>query len=201
MANDNLQQVLEGYEQERIQLGVTFLNQAMVAATLNDNPECIGKLIKMGAKNIDECIQLAKEKEIIGATAMLVLLKAALSGDKTMLYVFQTGNTSLSPEFAALNLTSRANSQISRTVRIRMISTIYALEIAQRSGQHSVVHELLLLTRTKKHIGSVDWSNLHLVGIDKYVLHRMCNWITTLNLSSNKLRSIPAEIEILTKVG
>ena len=55
MANDNLQQVLEGYEQERIQLGVKFLKQALVAATLNDNHECIGKLIKMGATNTDEC--------------------------------------------------------------------------------------------------------------------------------------------------
>ena len=202
MATDNLRQVLEGYEQERIQLRVTFLNQALVAATLNDNHECIGKLIKMGAKNIDECIQLAKEKGVINATAMLILLKAALTGDKTLLHVFQTGYASLTPEFAGLNLTHKVNSQIARVVRNRMISTIHALEVAQQSGQHSVVHELLLLTRTNKAIGSLNWSNLHLVSIDKCLINKMStDWVTTLNLSSNKLRSIPAEIEILTEVG
>ena len=201
MATDNLRQVLEGYEQERIQLGVTFLNQAMVAATLNDNHECIGKLIKMGAKNIDECIQLAKEKGVINATAMLILLKAALTGDKTLLYIFQTGYASLTPEFAGLNLTRQVNLKIAQAVRSHTISTIHVLEVAQQSGQHSVVQELLLLTRTNELIGSINWSNLHLVSMDRCLVHRMCNWVTALNLSSNKLKSIPAEIEILTKVS
>ena len=201
MATDNLRQVLEGYEQERIQLGVTFLNQAMVAATLNDNHECIGKLIKMGAKNIDECIQLAKEKGVINATAMLILLKAALTGDKTLLYIFQTGYASLTPEFAGLNLTRQVNLKIAQAVRSHTISTIRILEVAQQSGQHSVVQELLLLTRTNELIGSINWSNLHLVSMDRCLVHRMCNWVTALNLSSNKLKSIPAEIEILTKVS
>ena len=201
MATDNLRQVLEGYEQERIQLGVTFLNQAMVAATLNDNHECIGKLIKMGAKNIDECIQLAKEKGVINATAMLILLKAALTGDKTLLYVFQTGNASLTPEFATLNITCKVNSRIARAVKSGVVSTIHPLEVAQQSGQHSIVHGLLLLTRINKVIGSINWSNLQLVSVDRCLVHQMCNWVTTLELSSNKLRSIPAEIEILTKVS
>ena len=199
MATDNLLQVLEGYEQERIQLGVTFLNQALVAATLNDNHACIGKLIKMGATNIDECIQLAKEKGQINATAMLILLKAALTGDRTMLHIF--GDASLNPEFASLSLTSEFNSKMNRAVERRAISTVHPLEVAQQTGQHSVVYELLLLTRIKKSSGSVDWSSLHLVSIDKYLIEKMCNWVTRLNLASNRLKSIPAEIEMLVKVS
>jgi hypothetical protein len=88
MATDNLLQVLEGYDLERIPLEVQFLNQALVAATDIDNHECIGKLIKMGATNIDECIQLAKEKVKINAAAMLILSKVGLTGDKTMLHIF-----------------------------------------------------------------------------------------------------------------
>ena len=82
MAEDNLREVLESYERERIDLGETFMKQCLVAATLTDNHECIGKLVKMGAKNIDECLTLAKEEELTNATTMLMLMKAALTGDK-----------------------------------------------------------------------------------------------------------------------
>ena len=199
MATDNLLQVLEGYEQERIQLGVTFLNQALVAATLNDNHECIGKLIKMGATNIDECIQLVKEKGQINAIAILIMLKAALSGDRSMLYVFS--DASLNSEFAALSLTSEIKLKMNQAVASGVVSTIPPLEVAQQTGHHSVVHELLLLTRSYKSNGSVNWSGLHLVSVDKYLIKKLCNWVTKLNLSSNKLKSIPADIEILIKVS
>ena len=198
MATDNLLQVLEGYEQERIQLGLTFLNQALVAATLNDNHECIGKLIKMGATNMDECIELAKEKGQVNATAMLIMLKAGLTGDRTMLHVF--GDASLNPEFASLSLTSEFNSKMNRAIERRVISTVHPLEVAQRTGHHSVVYELLLLTRIEKSSGSVDWSSLHLVSIDRYLIKKICDWITKLNLASNRLKSIPAEIKMLVKV-
>ena len=198
MATDNLLQVLEGYEQERIQLGLTFLNQALVAATLNDNHECIGKLIKMGATNMDECIQLAKEKGQVNATAMLILLKAALTGDRIMLHVF--GDVSFNPEFASLCLTGEFNSKMNRAIESRVISTVQPVEVAQRTGHHSVVYELLLLTRIEKSSGSVDWSCLHLVSIDKHLIKKICDWTTKLNLASNRLKSIPVEIEMLVKV-
>ena len=203
MATDNLLQVLEGYEHERIELGVTFLNQALVAATLNDNHECVGKSIKMGATNIDECIQLAKEKGIINATAMLMLLKAALTGDKSWLSVF--GDAVLSPEFVAplnqiLSVDTKVNSDINRAIGRQKISTIYPLQIAQQNGHHSVVYELLLLSHNKT-LWSVNWNNLRLTSFDNCLIKKMYNWVRILDLSSNKIRSIPGEIEILTEVS
>ena len=204
MATDNLLQVLEGYEHERIELGVTFLNQALVAATLNDNHECVGKLIKMGATNIDECIQLAKEKGIINATAMLMLLKAALTGDKSWLSVF--GDAVLSPEFVArlnqiMSADTEVKSDINRAIGRQKISTIYPLEIAQQNGHHSVVYELLLLSHNKALSGSVNWNNLCLTSFDNRLIKKMYNWVRVLDLSSNKIRSIPGEIGILTEVS
>ena len=46
----------EGYEKTRIEIGGTFMKQCLEAATLSDKPQCVGKLVKMGAKNIDECL-------------------------------------------------------------------------------------------------------------------------------------------------
>ena len=82
MAEDNLLQVLEGYEKRRIEMGETFMKQCLEAATLSDNPQCVGKLVKMGAKNIDECLE--KKGVVNSATAMLLLMKAALTGDKML---------------------------------------------------------------------------------------------------------------------
>ena len=83
---DNLLQVIEGYERTHIEMGETFMRQSLEAATLSDNHECVAKLVKLGAKNIDECLALAKEKGgVTKATAMLLLMKAALTGDKTVL--------------------------------------------------------------------------------------------------------------------
>ena len=39
----------------------------------------------MGATNIDECIQLGKEKGVTNAIAMLLLMRAALTGDDSFL--------------------------------------------------------------------------------------------------------------------
>ena len=47
-------------KKKKLVLAKCALNRALLAATLNDNHECIGNLIKMGAKNIDECIRLAE---------------------------------------------------------------------------------------------------------------------------------------------
>ena len=156
--NDNLQQVLESYEQEHIYLDVNFLNQALVAATLNDNHGCIGKLIKMGATNVDECIQLSKEKGTVNTLAMLFLMKAALTGNERF----------LKQEMACHDLELPNNSFLHcHIVHImKHSSTIDALEVAQRCGQHAVHRKLMVLTSSS----ASGWSKLNLMHIDVRVL-------------------------------
>ena len=141
MATDNLLQVLEGYDLERIPLEERFLNQALVAATDLDNHECIGKLIKMGATDItkiDECIQLAKEKGKINAATMLFLSKIGLTGDKIFNIIFGDATSSL--EFTALGVTNEEiNLKMKQAVESGEVSTVYPLEIAQQNGHPSVV--------------------------------------------------------------
>ena len=200
---DNLRQILEGYEQQRIQTSLKFLNQALVAATLNDNHECIGKLIKMGARNIDECIQLAKEKNLVNATAMLLLMRAALTGDETFLNL----NHLLFPACALYQELPRSGSlehSLLRKVVLTVqcggrLSTFDAVEVAQQNGQHSMCRKLMMLTGTFQHQGCISWSKLNLVSIDVQLLE-MCKWVTDLDLSANKLHVIPSEIGILSMV-
>ena len=198
--------MLEGYDLERIPLEERFLNQALVAATDLDNHECIGKLIKMGATDItkiDECIQLAKEKGKMNAATMLILSKIGLTGDKMMLHIIFGDAATSSLEFTALGVTNEEiNLKMKQAVESGEVSTVYPLEVAQQNGHHSVVRRVLLLTRINKSDGSVKWSNLHLVStLDNYLIKGMYNWVRVLDLSSNKLKCIPAEIEMLTEVS
>ena len=201
MAEDNLLQVLERYEKTRIEIGGTFMKQCLEAATLSDNPQCVGKLVKMGAKNIDECLALAEKKSIVNsATAMLLLMKAALTGDKTLL--------PLNPSFvraASLSLEqeikSCSNEHVTRSVHSGKISTTDALAVAQRTGQHAVKRELLLSTNINKESGIVDLSNLHLFSLDVQLLKSLCDCVRILELSANMLTRVPEEVNLLSKVS
>ena len=197
---DNLHQVLESYEQEHIHVEENFLNQALVAATLNDNHECIGKLIKMGAKNIDECIQLTKETGFVKAKAMLSLLKAALTGKKVLLCPRLCRPEVHSP--LDLELVSAVNDdkEVTKVVLSGEVSTLIPLELAQQSGQHSVHREILKLTQINKCKGRVDWSKLNLVSLDVQLLEYMQGWLREFKLSSNMLKYVPAEFKILNEV-
>jgi hypothetical protein len=210
MANDidNLRDVLEGYEQERIQLSLKFLNQALVAATLNDNHECIGKLIKMGARNIDECIQLAKKKRIVNATAMLLVMRAALTGDETCLNLAHVQINRSSPDQIISQELERDSESLEHSFLREVVlavqcdgrlSTFDAVEIAQLNGRYCMCRKLMTLTGTNRHEGCVNWSKLSLVSIDVQLLE-MCTWITDLDLSANKLCTIPSEIGMLSMV-
>ena len=195
---DNLHQVLESYEQEHIHLEENFLNQALVAATLNDNHECIGKLIKMGARNIDECIQLAKETDLVKAKAILSLVKAALTGEKALLGRSES-HSSLDSELNVSGVLT--DEEVAKVVLSGEISTLVPLELAQQSGQHSMRREILMLTQINKHKGHVDWSKLKLVSLDVQLLGYMQEWLKEFKLSSNMLRSVPVEFKMLREVS
>ena len=199
---DNLLQVIEGYERNGFEMGETFMRQSLEAATLSDNHECVAKLVKLGAKNIDECLALAaKEKGgVTNATAMLLLMKAALTGDKTLLPMASFDRVTSSTLEQELRGCSQTTDLVTESVEEGEISTSVALEVAQRSGQHGVKRALLLSTKVDRIKESVDWSKLRLVGLDVQLLHSLCDWLKRLDLSGNMLKRVPEEMSLLSKV-
>ena len=61
------------------------LNLALKAAVQNDNPVNVGKLVINGAKNLPECLKYAEEEKKPHAHAMLLMITAAQTGDKTII--------------------------------------------------------------------------------------------------------------------
>ena len=58
------------------------LSRALIAATRNDNPCNMGKVIIKGASNIEQCIDKAIAEGKPHSQAMLLLVKAAITGSK-----------------------------------------------------------------------------------------------------------------------
>ena len=79
------------------------------------------------------------------------------------------------------------------------LSTFDAVVVAQQNGRYSICRKLMMLTGTNRHEGCVNWSKLSLASIDAQLLET-CNWITDLDLSANKLSTIPSGIGILSMV-
>lgn len=171
---------------------------ALVAATLNNNQECLGRLVKMGARNIDECIQVAEEKGLVNCTSMLWLLKAALTGDKTLLCsVLRNSRT---PAHGTPLRVSNIP-QIAEAIKTSKVSTTDSLEVTQQKGHHSLWRQLLMLTKVDIIDGTVDWSKLNVMNLDTWLVASMSGWLVKINLSSNMLKSLPPEIERLSKVS
>ena len=66
------------------QLEPNCLNRALAAAVNNDNHFNIGKLIIKGADNIEDCLRQSRDHHKPHARAMLLLVKAAMQGDKNL---------------------------------------------------------------------------------------------------------------------
>lgn len=137
------------------QLEPYCLNRALVAATRNDNHENIGKLVVKGAKNISECLELAQRENKPHARAMLLLIKAASTGDKTIVQkLFGEAVTKLEhPE----EYSDAGFPDAQRAVLRGDISTVVAIEIARRNGHLQVRQELLLKTDVNQEDGCVYW--------------------------------------------
>lgn len=66
------------------QLEPNCLNRALEAAVNNDNHLNIGKLILKGVNNIEDCLRQSRDHLKPHARAMLLLVKAAMQGDRNL---------------------------------------------------------------------------------------------------------------------
>ena len=161
----------------------------------------------MGARNIDECIQLAKKREsdLVKARAILSLVKAALIGEKALLpdrlpFKYSSLDLELNSGTVSTSSVLTEDSEVAKVVQSGEVSTLIPLELAQQSGQHSTRRAILMLTRIDKSKGHVDWSKLSLMSLDVQLLGCMQEWVKEFKLPLNMLRSVPAEFKMLKEV-
>lgn len=183
---------------QSLQLEPDTLNRAMIYATRNDDHQTIAELITKGATNVDDCLKISTKEKKVHARAMLLLVKAAQTGDKSIVQALFAGIT------VAHEKSKDLDDVVTSTRKIILsggVSTYFAFKIAQCNEQEAVKDELLLRTNTCRSEGYINWNNFQLLYLDASLLRRIY-WVNNyFGISQNSLQSLPPEIGIyLTQV-
>ena len=159
------------------------LEQALMAATLNNDHFNIGELMIKGAKNLEDCLEFAQRQNKPYAHAMLALIKAASSDDKAIVQ-------KLFGDTVDEDLHDTGFSEVQRAILSGKISTVVPIEIAHRNGHRQVLEELLLKTDVNQEEGYVDWHYLKLLQLEVSWVRRI-NWVKRLQLVGNGFKTLP----------
>ena len=167
------------------------LDRALKAAVKNDNHLNVGKLVVKGAKELQSCLQYAKEEKKPHARAMLLLIIAAQTGDKAIvqkLFGEPAPGLQNKQDYEDDEFRDVQNAMLSGN-----ISTVVPVEIAHRNGKNRVMEELLIKTDVNQEKGYVYWHGLHLLQLDIAWLKKIV-WVKKLRLAKNGFTSLPSEM-------
>ena len=136
---------------------------------------------------IKECIEIAEREGKPHAHAMLLLIMAALTGNrdnlnKLGLMVYE-GNGTIVTHSALLSVD---------------ISTCVPIKVAGHNGHVKVRKELLIKTNVNQKEGIVHWDGLQLLKLDVSLLMRIF-WVKELGLTRNGFTNLPDEITMYLK--
>ena len=173
-----------------------YLNRAMIAAAMNDNSLKVGELISHGATNISECLRYTKDTEKPHARAMLLLVKAAQTGDKA---IVQRMFGERAPDLQNRHeYEDDGFRQVQEAVLSGNISTVVPIEIARRYGHSHVREELLLKTKVNEEEGYVYWHDLRLMQLEIPWLKQIA-WVKRFKLARNGFKTLPPEMATYLK--
>ena len=173
------------------QLEPNCLERALMAATQNDNHFNIGRLVVKGAKNLDDCLEFAQRQNKPYARAMLMLIKAASSGNKAI--VQKLFGDTVDEGNSSKDLYGMGFAEAQKAVLSGMVSTMVPIEIARRNGHLQVREELLLKTDVNQEEGYVYWNELRLLQLEVSWLRRI-NWVKRLRLARNGFKTLPNDM-------
>ncbi len=175
------------------QLEPNCLPRALKAATRNDSHHNIGKLIVKGATNLEECMDIAITEKKPQSRAMLLLVKAGMTGNKSIIQKLFGDPVSNPSSLDPRELMDDQFSEVQEAVISGKVSTVVPIEIARRNGNGQVREELLLKTDVNREEGSVFWHGLRLLSLDISWLRRI-SWVKRLRLARNGFKSLPHEM-------
>ena len=164
------------------------INQALLVAVENGSCSNAGKMLLRGATNIDQALEESRRLQQILITASLLVIKAAMENDRTLVLKLYGEPTQESSTLKEDNLIELQN-----IVRNNGVKTVVPIEIARRNNSSAVREELLLRTDVDKERGTVSWFGLHLVKMEISWLRKI-HWVRELKLARNELSSVPLEM-------
>ena len=173
------------------QLEPNCLNQALVAAIANDNHYNVGKLIVKGADRVAEALKQSVDQKKPHARAMLLLVHAAMEGNRNLVLRLFGEPTSGNDNCAQYIDDTFPDAQ--KAVLSGKVSTVVPIEIARRHSHAAVREELLLKTDVNEQDKSVHWHGLRLLNLDINWLRKI-HWVQRLRLARNGFKHLSNEM-------
>ena len=144
-----------------------------------------------GAKELQSCLQYAKDKKKPHACAMLLMIMAAQTGDKEIVQrLFGEPVPGLQDRE---DYADDGFGDVMKAVLSGNISTVVPIEIARHNGQTQVREELLLRTNVNEEEAYVYWHGLQLCQLNIAWLRKIA-WVRKLGLARNGFDSLPREM-------
>ena len=196
---NNLSDLLNRYSID--QLEPDCISRVLIAATHNDNPVNVGELMLKGTRHLKECLEIAIREQKPHSQAMLLLVKAGITGNKSIIQKLFGNAVSNPSSLDPREFNDDQFAEVQQAVLSGKVSTVVPMEIARRNGNNQVREELLLKTDVNKEEGSVFWHGLRLLSLDISWL-RCISWVKHLRLARNGFKSLPQEMgTYLKQVG
>ena len=150
---------------------------------------------------MEECMDIAIRERKPHSRAMLLLVKAGITGNKSIIQKLFGDAVSNPSSLDPREFNDDQFAEVQQAVLSGKVSTVVPIEIAHRNGNNQVRKELLLKTDVNQEEGSVFWHGLRLLSLDISWLRRI-SWVKRLRLARNGFKSLPQEMgRYLKQVG
>ena len=105
------------------------INYALLAAVVSGSPSNTGKIILLGATNIDEALEKSRELQQHKVTAALLIFKAAIENDRNLVLMLYDEN--IQEQETKVPLTDEDNlDELRSAVRSYRIGTMQPIEMS-----------------------------------------------------------------------
>ena len=168
------------------------MNYALLAAVESGSPSNTGKIILLGATNIDEALEKSRELQQHKVTAALLIFKAAMENDRNLVLMLYDEN--IQGQETKIPLADEDNlDELRSAIRSYRIGTTQPIEISRRYNALAVKEELLLRKYVDINCGVVLWCDLYLTQLEISWLRKI-NWVKYLRLSFNNFTNLPPDM-------
>ena len=169
------------------------IEEALLVAIRNGHDFCIPSLVVGGARRLDCALYLAIQLERVKAIAILLLSKATITGDCSVIksLLSEPPDADNAPWYMVdvHNILSQGVIKMSHPIAVSIIEKNY-----------EATKELLLRTDLDMRRKLVDWSKLKLTLLHPSWMYSISPWVVSLKLVNNHLRRLPVELFAATQL-
>ena len=169
------------------------IEESLLVAILNGHDFCIPSLVVAGARRLDCALCLAIQLERIKAIAILLLCKATVTGDCSVI-------KSLLSEPPEAENAPWYMLDVHSILAQGVVKMSYPIAVSIIEKNYEATKELLLRTDLDMRRKQVDWSKLKLTLLHPSWMYSISPWVVSLKLINNHLRKLPIELFAATQL-